>query len=137
MAIKKCEKCLINQPARLLAGQVRTRSCGITQSCSGCFKNEPKRLQSTALRAAERHVAMRNGRQSRGVPNLFGAPDRIRTCDQRLRKPLLYPAELRVLKLKFQRSRFYWSGGFPSMPNFGSAGFAGCCPVNPLSVFHG
>ena len=25
-----------------------------------------------------------------------GAPDRIRTCDQRLRKPLLYPAELRV-----------------------------------------
>jgi hypothetical protein len=26
-----------------------------------------------------------------------GAPDRIRTCDQRLRKPLLYPAELRML----------------------------------------
>jgi hypothetical protein len=29
-----------------------------------------------------------------------GAPDRIRTCDQRLRKPLLYPAELRVLEGK-------------------------------------
>jgi hypothetical protein len=30
-----------------------------------------------------------------------GAPDRIRTCDQRLRKPLLYPAELRVLETDF------------------------------------
>ena len=27
----------------------------------------------------------------------FGAPDRIRTCDTRLRKPVLYPAELRAL----------------------------------------
>ena len=26
-----------------------------------------------------------------------GAPDRIRTCDPRLRRPLLYPAELRAL----------------------------------------
>ena len=26
----------------------------------------------------------------------FGAPDRIRTCDLRIRSPLLYPAELRA-----------------------------------------
>src|SRR3989339_814708 len=26
----------------------------------------------------------------------FGAPDRIRTCDLRLRRPVLYPAELRA-----------------------------------------
>ena len=26
-----------------------------------------------------------------------GAPDRIRTCDLRLRRPTLYPAELRAL----------------------------------------
>ena len=26
----------------------------------------------------------------------FGTPDRIRTCDLRLRRPLLYPAELRA-----------------------------------------
>ena len=27
---------------------------------------------------------------------LYGAPDRIRTCDLRLRRPTLYPAELRA-----------------------------------------
>ena len=27
---------------------------------------------------------------------VFGAPDRIRTCDLRLRRATLYPAELRV-----------------------------------------
>ena len=35
-----------------------------------------------------------------------GAPDRIRTCDQRLRKPLLYPAELRMLEIDFQNNIF-------------------------------
>ena len=28
---------------------------------------------------------------------IFGAPDRIRTCDLRIRSPLLYPAELQAL----------------------------------------
>src|SRR5690606_34683268 len=31
------------------------------------------------------------------VPRVFSAPGTIRTCDLRLRKPLLYPAELREL----------------------------------------
>ena len=30
--------------------------------------------------------------------HLFGTPDRIRTCDLRIRSPLLYPAELRAHK---------------------------------------
>ncbi len=29
------------------------------------------------------------------IPRVAGAPDTIRTCDLRFRKPLLYPAELR------------------------------------------
>ena len=33
----------------------------------------------------------------------IGVPDRIRTYDLRLRKPTLYPAELRVLKSKLQQ----------------------------------
>ena len=28
----------------------------------------------------------------------FGPPDRIRTCDPRLRRPMLYPAELRAAR---------------------------------------
>ncbi len=32
-----------------------------------------------------------------GIGVLFGAPGKIRTCDLWLRKPTLYPAELRVL----------------------------------------
>jgi|GEM_PF-1127797 hypothetical protein len=31
------------------------------------------------------------------LPDSHGAPGRIRTCDPRLRRPLLYPAELRAL----------------------------------------
>ena len=31
---------------------------------------------------------------------LYGAPDRIRTCDPRLRRAVLYPTELRVLRGK-------------------------------------
>ena len=31
---------------------------------------------------------------------LFGAPDRIRTCDPCLRRAVLYPAELRALTLR-------------------------------------
>ena len=31
----------------------------------------------------------------RAVQELFGDPGRIRTCDHRLRRPVLYPAELR------------------------------------------
>ena len=31
------------------------------------------------------------------MDSIFGVPDRIRTYDLRLRKPTLYPAELRVL----------------------------------------
>ena len=34
---------------------------------------------------------------TRMVTGLAGTPDRIRTCDLRLRRPLLYPAELRAL----------------------------------------
>lgn len=37
----------------------------------------------------------------------YGAPDWIRTSDQRFRKPLLYPTELQVLIL--MRARFYLS----------------------------
>ena len=32
---------------------------------------------------------------------IVGDPDRIRTCDRRFRKPLLYPAELRSRLLSF------------------------------------
>merc|ERR1712137_1088802 len=31
------------------------------------------------------------------LPTRYGASGRIRTCDPRLRRPLLYPAELRTL----------------------------------------
>ena len=33
---------------------------------------------------------------ARNGPLVIGAPDRIRTCDLRLRRPTLYPAELRA-----------------------------------------
>jgi hypothetical protein len=37
-------------------------------------------------------------------PSIVGAPGRTRTCDHRLRRPVLYPAELRA------QSRLSWSG---------------------------
>ena len=35
---------------------------------------------------------------------MYGAPDRIRTCDPRLRRAVLYPAELRALKSFYRLS---------------------------------
>ena len=32
--------------------------------------------------------------------SFFGAPGRIRTCDLRLRRPVLYPAELRARSVR-------------------------------------
>src|ERR1700710_1308823 len=37
-------------------------------------------------------------RQFRPVRRAHGAPGRTRTCDPRLRRPVLYPAELRALE---------------------------------------
>ena len=31
-------------------------------------------------------------------PSNFGPPDRVRTCDPRLRRPMLYPTELRAVR---------------------------------------
>ena len=36
-------------------------------------------------------------------PPLFGTPGRIRTCYPRLRRPMLYPNELRALRIPFPR----------------------------------
>ncbi len=36
-------------------------------------------------------------------PSNFGPPDRIRTCDPRLRRPMLYPTELRAVRLDRRR----------------------------------
>ena len=55
-----------------------------------------------------------------------GAPDRIRTCDPRLRRAVLYPAELRALR--------GWQCTFTSHPRPRSSGFptlvhrGGSCP---------
>ena len=35
----------------------------------------------------------------------FGPPDRIRTCDPRLRRPMLYPTELRAVRFLPKRGR--------------------------------
>ena len=45
----------------------------------------------------------------------LGAPDRTRTCNRRLRRPVLYPVELRALRRASCRSlwderHIYWSG---------------------------
>ena len=44
----------------------------------------------------------------------FGAPDRIRTCDLWLRRPTLYPTELRALEQCMPGSRRADSGGIAS-----------------------
>ncbi len=36
---------------------------------------------------------------------IYGPPDRIRTCDPRLRRPMLYPAELRAARRLSKRGR--------------------------------
>ena len=43
---------------------------------------------------------------------LYGAPDRTRTCNLRLRRPLLYPVELRAqrIRLIMTRTSINWSG---------------------------
>ncbi len=40
----------------------------------------------------------------------FGAPGRIRTCDPRLRRPLLYPTELRALACYGRICHLPWFG---------------------------
>ena len=60
----------------------------------GSVTNQPKwcnpitRRRVTRQQKPERH-------HSGEAPQTLGAPDRIRTCDRRIRRPLLYPAELR------------------------------------------
>lgn len=44
----------------------------------------------TYVSGINRNLCVQNG------PAIFGAPDRIRTCDLWNRNPTLYPAELRV-----------------------------------------
>ena len=58
--------------------------------------------------------------------NVNGAPDRIRTCDQRLRKPLLYPAELRVREGKMLRVLIH---------SFKGRGIAECLTVLTFKLF--
>jgi hypothetical protein len=47
------------------------------------------------------------------MDSLIGTPDRIRTYDLRLRKPTLYPAELRVLVSNETKLRFFSSHRAP------------------------
>jgi hypothetical protein len=37
----------------------------------------------------------------------YGTPGRIRTCDLRIRSPLLYPAELQAHNLKNNKARYH------------------------------
>ena len=49
----------------------------------------------------DEHVNERFCLCGQDLPDPHGAPGRIRTCDPRLRRPLLYPAELRALDESF------------------------------------
>jgi hypothetical protein len=62
-----------------------------------CFSGTPGRTRSeptNAQRWAETTRALPGERK----PSAFGTPGRTRTCDRRLRRPLLYPTELRARK---------------------------------------
>ena len=39
----------------------------------------------------------------------FGDPDRIRTCDRRIRNPMLYPAEL-APRMPIREGAWQWEG---------------------------
>ena len=52
--------------------------------------------RSASLIRPSRHFAKNTQIQAIDFYDLFGAPDRIRTCDLCLRRAALYPAELRV-----------------------------------------
>lgn len=75
--------------------------------CAPCCPLQAKRRHCTYLVGAKKPLVRDGADFFVGFfySVMSGAPDRIRTCDQRLRKPLLYPAELRVLegqsKIKF------------------------------------
>ena len=54
----------------------------------------------------DKHVNERFCHCGQDLPDSHGAPGRIRTCDPRLRRPLLYPAELRALDESFSLQTF-------------------------------
>lgn len=61
------------------------------------FKHRVRSVRETLLR----EIATNKKRADRHKTNPLddcGAPGRIRTCDLRIRSPLLYPAELRALR---------------------------------------
>jgi hypothetical protein len=72
----------------------------MTPSGLRCFAPCSNRLWKTICRTTGSHhisrtIHTKNPARGR-VFCMYGPPDRIRTCDQWLRKPLLYPAELRA-----------------------------------------
>jgi hypothetical protein len=52
-------------------------------------------IAQSVAEIVKRHVKLTVEGIDRMYLNVFGGPDRTRTCDLRFRKPLLYPAELR------------------------------------------
>src|SRR5688500_7574586 len=85
---------------RFFKAKLRARQgeAGLSRTSSG--RSAPPSAQPGRLgwiiapRTVARHAMLR----------LVGAPDRIRTCDLWLRRPTLYPAELRALGITYTHS---------------------------------
>ncbi len=78
------------------------RSSAQTRERRPTMAGDRSRGRRGGLRLAPRKIRCRPAlaveapRISRRALALVGAPDRIRTCDPRIRNPMLYPAELRA-----------------------------------------
>lgn len=71
------------------------RSCVRTPSAAACWRSH---LGTASPASTADRKAITSAATSANIarPRLGGAPDRTRTCDQRLRRPPLYPTELRA-----------------------------------------
>ena len=108
---------LTNAEAHTGVRRIRGTECGRRGQAPGSRRGRGRaywryRGRECRMRTAEemqmRAADPRNaepGCRSRSRPKAGGAPDRSRTCDLWLRKPTLYPTELRAHAGRFYRAR--------------------------------
>ena len=83
--------------SELRQASLQATAGGQLRQAAGCRRAQPDwRMMRAYTMIIRIRSAVARARAGPPAPQMTGAPCRIRTCDLRIRSPLLYPAELRA-----------------------------------------